>query len=728
MNPLLPLHHLIPLLLMVLFLSLRLNWRSTQRCASHRRGSIFFFRLLSITCLAVAALNPGSWIDRSEEQSRTWTVLLDRSASMAQCDVANEARFQTAISIGQEIERLAPGDDEVRIYPFSKGLEERVERLNTLSPTGNMTDIYTAGTEALAARSLNKKLAGVFVLSDGRNLGEGKAKELGMRARAARVNFYPLVIGGPIKRPDLILSTHRRHIVSFVEQPINLNVSARRQALTPLRTKLLIKDQRDNVIKEGLVDLSKKDEKTVTLQLPGQEAGYYEYTIVLPKYADEHSIANNQVKIGVTVLASRLRVLIAEGTPSWDTKFLTQLLRTSKNMAVTSIYRLSQDRYFRVATDSHQTCSAASSIFPDDKKAIARYDLVIFGRGVEYFLTPARIDLLKYFVRELGGCVIFSRGKPYQGEFEQLAQIEPLRWGKSLANTFRMHPTHKGESVGLFGDLLASQKDPIWDELPPLGNAQHATTKSFTSILAKGTYERRGRARTIPLVVSRRYGRGMSLVVNVEGLWKWDFFPAVKRAADVYSSFWSQLVTWSATYADFLPGQDFSIRLSEPKCYPKEPIRVRVCRRASSTSPLPDLRILREREVVDTVKLTDCLSGKNQWDLVFTPQSAGTHCLELVKKATPIGPRALLYVEKRPGEDEELSADKCFLEELALSSGGSLITAEKLKDILATPPKETSSSGDGAVWTPLWDNWWLLTILLFSLTTEWFLRRRSGLL
>ena len=64
-----------------------------------------------------------------------------------------------------------------------------------------------------------------------------------------------------------------------------------------------------------------------------------------------------------------------------------------------------------------------------------------------------------------------------------------------------------------------------------------------------------------PALLVRRYGQGVTGLVNGDGLWKWDFFPEARELGNCYEDFWTQLIQWMASYSEFLPGQDFSLRL-----------------------------------------------------------------------------------------------------------------------------------------------------------------------
>ena len=75
------------------------------------------------------------------------------------------------------------------------------------------------------------------------------------------------------------------------------------------------------------------------------------------------------------------------------------------------------------------------------EKALSQFDLVLFGKGAEYFLDEAKIELLHRFVRDRGGGLLFCRGKPYYQSLDALALLEPVEWGPALRSGMRWRPT-----------------------------------------------------------------------------------------------------------------------------------------------------------------------------------------------------------------------------------------------------------------------------------------------
>src|SRR5690606_30805591 len=128
------------------------------------------------------------------------------------------------------------------------------------------------------------------------------------------------------------------------------------------------------------------------------------------------------------------------------------------------------------------------------------------------------------------------------------------------------------DGAGLFGGALPPADDRVWSSLPPLEDVTGvARLKPFSRTLAEGTVE--GRQAKVPALIVRRYGRGMVAAVNADGLWRWDFRPEVREQGEVYQQFWVQLMQWCATYSEFLPGQDYAVRLREAAVDPGQAAR-----------------------------------------------------------------------------------------------------------------------------------------------------------
>ena len=76
-----------------------------------------------------------------------------------------------------------------------------------------------------------------------------------------------------------------------------------------------------------------------------------------------------------------------------------------------------------------------------------------------------------------------------------------------------------------------------------------------------------------------------------------------------------------------------------------------------------------------------------------------------------------------------MGADPVYLAKLAEATGGALIPADGLeRAVRAFDAKAPEAIDAPPVWKPAWDRAWVLALLVGVFGTEWFIRRRSGLL
>lgn len=713
-----------------------LAWRNTAQTPLRLRLGLIVLRLLVLAGLGLIALNPGRWREQTAESDTAWALLVDRSLSMATPDMNGNSRWTEACRLARKA-AAAARKDSARIFTFAEQLESPVAdpaRLAELKPDGKSTDIPGSVFSALTAcRTGRTKLTGVLLLSDGRQVARGECGPAAILARSRESPILAMALGGAVVNKDLSIAMDRRQYVTFIGQKLKLTARVTNERMGPVSPVVQLVDPAGKTVAEQKIVFTNDGTLSASFEITPREHGYFQYRARMALWEGETRDANNEADAGVAVLESKIRIFMAEGTPFWDSKFLVQLLRQQPNVELTSVYRLSSERFFKVETDASRVSGASEPVFPDDK-ALANYDMVIFGRGTEYFLTPERIQHLKRFVGDQGGCIIFARGKPYAGSFPELEALEPAVWGEVVGRPFHLRPTQDGEYAGLFGDMLPGRNQAVWTQLPPLRHAHWCVRlKAFTHVLAEGVGEsaEESAALSFPLLFSQRYGKGIVVVVNAEDLWQWFFFPALSSASDVYKDFWIQLFTWAGTYSEFLPGRQYALHLSETLVYPDVPVRARIFRRAALPSKTPpSIRVMQGNVPVLEIAPA-ATTDDGRWDAIFSLKKPGTYRVELsgVNEESSGGVYSTLSVRAPPAENDNRSADPAFLAKLAESSGGRLITENELEQVIRNlEPANRPMDPNKAEWAPLWNRSWLLSLLLLLFGMDWFIRRRNGLL
>jgi hypothetical protein len=332
-------------------------------------------------------------------------------------------------------------------------------------------------------------------------------------------------------------------------------------------------------------------------------------------------------------------------------------------------------------------------------------------------------------VRQRGGCVLFARGKPYQGSLAALARLEPVEWETRRRGEWRWQPTLTGEHEGLFGQFLPGRESTVWQNLSPVARVTGCKrVKSFAQVLAAGVSERATSARTLPLVISRRYGSGMVVTINAGGMWQWDFFPRFEASGDLYKRFWVGMVQWMTTRTGFLPGRGLSLQLTASQVAPSAPVKAVVdAREPSAGGDGPTVRVLQDEQVVREMTPRSSESSNGRFEAVFALTRPGDYRVEA--QWGDHAAQSLLHVTAPLGERDELSADPAALRELATVSGGLVLDVDNLDpffDLLRSEPEVMAAGLES--WHAFWDRAaWMLLLIGVGLV-EWTVRRRSGLL
>jgi hypothetical protein len=739
-NPLIPAEYLALLGVAATAVAGLLAWRTAARCARPKRMLLTALRALAILLLVLLAANPGSWQRADRDTRHEAVVLVDRSASMAVRDAEDGSRWEAAVTLAEALRTAATAVLPVSVHSFAAELDEaplsRPSHTSLLPPPdGPASDLVGAGRAILDRyRGSGRRLQGLLILSDARQTGGCEASELADRARAMDCPVSVVVLGREVAEPDLSLSLDRRQHIALPGQKVAVActvVNAHLPGISPL---LRLLDDKGSELRNLQPQLAEAGTHTVRFDVPELTPGYHTFHIEAPAWEGERRTDNNRASFAVLVPERKMRVFVAEGIPSWDTKFFLQLLRRLEFISVLSVSRVTSERFFEVSGDADHYEDSARAVFPDTREALAEYDLVLIGKGAEYFLNAARLDLLKEFVRDQGGCVLFFRGRSNQVAMPEVEALEPVRWGETVSRSVYLRPTRAAEDLGLFGELLPGADDALWRSLPAIrGTRPQAIPKDFATVLM--TAESDDGTKGEPVLVGRRFGKGQVITMNADGLWQWDFFPVTEKARAIYATLWAQLLQWTASSSDFLPGQSWSLRLSETVVRAGQSVHATVTRRADGgSSDSVALRVFRAGQPVQSRQLQLLAGAIPTAGTSLRFDEPGDYRVELFEAAgdKPLGPTRTVSVRAAPDENTTHSADPAFAAELAKLSGGTVLTLPQAREWLTALHQRREATGleqaHRTVWQARWNVWYVLATVAALLCVEWFIRKRSGLL
>jgi von Willebrand factor type A domain len=738
MNPIMATEYIVFISALVLLVSAYLSWKSTSGKSLKLRIITTTLRCCGIIVLTIIALNPGYWKKENMNTSRKWVLLLDRSSSMAVKDVDKRtARLKAAINIVQNIIKKYP-EENINVYTFAKELDDvalDTKKLKSLKPDGSSTDIYKSCGQVIErfAGSM-QKLSGIILLSDGKQIVTTDPEDFIMSARAENIAVHAFAYGEKVAYKDLSLKLPNKSFVAFAGQTINILTLVNNKGMGNVEINLQISNAAGKNIISKKVRIPNNSNKKINLKLAVKDIGFQEFNVKISSDFKERIKWNNSTRIGITVMKEKLNVLYLEGQPFWDSKFLSQILRKDKNINLTTIYRIASGRFFSVKSGSAETAINKKHLFPASAKELSKYNLIILGHGIKYFLTPEKINILHKYLAEYGGAVIFARGKPYTGQFPQLSNLEPVSWGKVMRGTFKWQPSAYGISTGFFGNMQFDKNSKIWRELPPLKKITTCkNVKNFAEVLLYANTRKNGKDYKIPVLISRKFGKGIVITANAEGMWQWGFFPQSKSIGKFYRRFWGQIIQQVIKYSEFLPGMDISLRFDKTVVMPDTPVMAMINTRDPKVKIKNiKLNLYSDGELSQSLTAVKNISENAGWNAFIVMNNPGVYelrmsCLYQNGKTTTL--RSILYVKHPPGEEDDLSADPQRLKSLCLKTGGKLLNSEDdLKDIFAKQNISDNTNIQKSSWVSNWTSWLLLCLLLSFFATDYFLRRRNGLL
>ncbi|MBI4859906.1 MAG: VWA domain-containing protein [Candidatus Riflebacteria bacterium] len=519
-------------------------------------------------------------------------VLLDTSASMGVADVAGRSRLDVARDFALAVHSRMTDPDrsmDVRLRTFDRHSRPvSAGSLASVTARGEVTDLASAIRDALGGW----RLEAILVLTDGIHNATAGTDELTRAARAARSAGVPIhawSVGGEASVADVGVELDAAEELAFVGQEMSLPVRIVHRGLGrgTVQLSLARGGQR---IESRLVELVTGRPTVVELALDARKAGTFDYTISVAPVSGEVTLANNACDLVLRVLDQPIRLLVLEGKPYWDLKFLVRCLKLDPAVRVTWAVRLTSQRAIVRSTgqDEGTTSSGprrrgagetggegagSGEQLPEHVRVVTseagafeelirserleRYSVVVLGRDADAFPTPPVVEALKSWVSRQGGALLCARGRPTTVIAGPMESLLPVHWENSAETRFGFDLTEQGRALRLVPERLLV---PLAQGGANLVTGARATReKELARVLARasGTEAVAG----MPVLTVQPYGLGRSVVLEGTGMWRFALSPAVRAEQEsVYRSFWSSLLRWIVVGGDLLPGQRVVVR------------------------------------------------------------------------------------------------------------------------------------------------------------------------
>lgn len=684
------------------------------------------------------------------------TLLVDRSASMATEDGPGAAtRYDAALEIARQVEQETADRFDVQIRAFDESVTtETLDSLAAQTPGGRGTDLASAigasiDYDAPAGQAL-------LVLADGIHNTTRNSEPVLEAAETARAMSVPVFVTpvGTEATPDdveLVLTTTRE--LTYVGQPARVEVGLVQRGENWDGCRVVVLDG-DDVVEQRDVELVQNGRTRASFEIPSDRTGAFQYEIRLEPLEGETTDGNNSATVEVRVVDEPLRVVVLEGKPFWDAKFLVRTLAEDPSLEVDVAVRLAAGRILvrsiergtptspnneqpdqdmpaddapavpSVRTESSRVLRTADELL--DEKTLASTQVVVLGRDSDVFLDPVVAERLRSWVANSGGSLVCARGAPMARVDERLARLLPVDWTPAVEERFRVELTDRGRRIGWFGES-ADEGGSVLDRLPTIATSTAIRSpKPLATVLASSADEN-----PIPVVTYQQYGLGRVVVVEGAGMWRWAFLaPRYRELDNVYGRVWQGLMRWLSTGTGLAPGRYVALRSDRSSYRTGEPaMAMLLSRNEFEVGTVPEVE-LKGSDGTRTFAPVSVGDEPGVYRVVFGALPEGRYVASLkgLEDVPAADVTTTFSVRDLDEERLDLRVRTDLLVRVAETTGGSLVMADDPASVAERFDEQLRRSRLVRYRrTSAWDRWWLLVAVFGMWSVVWSLRRASGI-
>ena len=710
-------------------LALWFFWTSLRRVGSKpKKVFLFFLRVVAFVLLLVILLRPELEFKKSHSLKNHIAILLDNSKSLSIKTFPKEVPridlVRKTLESNKEYFDQLKKDFQVDTYFVSDGIEKVSSRLKDYQANRPYTD-YRRVLEELNKIYENKSLQGVFLFSDGADLTQEPGEiSPDILKSLTRINgpVHTLQAGSNDQFRDLALESVSAPDFGFVQQPVRLSLTVFSSELGNRNVPLVLKEG-DRILVSKIIEI-REDQKEykVDLQFTPRKIGKRIYTLNLPRFAEESILTNNQKEFEVDVARDRIRILHLNGRPSWDSRYLREVLANNPRVDLLSFFILRNMGDDVVAPTSELSLIPfPSNLLFDDY--LSSFDLIIFQNfKYEPFIDKKYLSNIRKYVEKGGAFLMVGGELSFHGGSYSHTPIEDIlpvsfkdvetrfidkEFRPKISGDFSNHPILR---------LEKELNEEVWSSLPPLHGANLGLVANNDAyVLLKKESES-------PILVAGEFGEGRTALLATDSVWSWGFGGAGGR---YFHRFWNNVIDWLIAEPET---RRLQLESDKERYREEEQVLIKFKLLKENYQPAENITgkltlSSRSGEVIAKELKTDKLGGQV---FPFIPEQSGFY--EAVIEIEGLQEKIMFSVLKDNAEFEEPLVNDFVLKKIAQVSGGQYKVLDGTNDLSAlqfeNPEIKVKSHSRSF---SLWENWWAYGLVVGFLVMDWWLRRKAGL-
>ena len=753
-------------------------YRYESRAVTPQRARILvILRLAALVVLGFILIEP-TWVrEVKREIEREVIILIDDSASMSLIDDGQEksrSEIGAAALKASKLEEELKGRLRVRTLHTARSI--KVDGESAGEGWEDSTDLASA-LDTILEQVPPEEIAGVVMLTDGRHNRPARVEESARRFGILDAPVATVAIGSETPPKDAaILSINAPEAIHLGDR-MRVTVEAPFQGYKGQTAKVtLFQGEKSLETREVQIPQDTHREEVRFAQLP-EEGGVNEYRVEISGLEGERFDNNNSWEFETSITDARTHVLIVEGYPRWEFRYLRNLFYGRDKSIHLQHVLLDPDR-IENQTDPAIPASAdrpfgdaKATRLPETEADWRKFDVIIIGDVDSSAINSQQWEIISRCVTERAAMLVMVSGPRYMphgltSSFAQELVPAEMDWGKrtyfqNAERPFRFGLTAEGLRNPITQQSIGeTANEQVWAGFPditwrhPVKSIKEGAEVLLTAVSAdtasaannsadltnalQALADRKQREADNALLVTRQTGKGKVALLLTDRTWR-----LREGAGDVFHHrFWGNLVQWGA--GPTLRAGSNNLRLGTdqltytPDDKPKVIARLRNPDLTPVTDAEPKAEVVDQQgKVVATAPMTQVEGSEGLYEVTLDNfKNAGRYEVRVVGKEV----KALLNNDgekeiktgfrvigsRGPIELAETTLNLPLVQSIADLSGGRVVTPDKiseLKNLFISEKEDDYETRE----TSLWDNGWMLGLFALLLTGEWVMRRSGGL-
>ena len=654
--------------------------------------------------------------------------------------------------IGVDVRLFATEQETANAEELAELLQS--ERLEILPENTDVLNVL----QSVTAEDGASQIRAIVLLTDGRQSVPGDLTGAAQVLNSLSVPVYTIPIGSKVPPRDLS--------VAAVDAPEAIFLNDRAQIQATLATfgfegqEVTVRLERDGKTLEEKKLIPAADTAVAMFNVPSAEIGRFGYRIVADAQGSELRDDNNARDLTLHVVDNRARVMLLDGDPRWEFRYLKNLLE--RDTQVDSSIVLFRQPFLNLLDDSY----IASKLPPMEAFAreLSNTDLLIIGDVLAKDVEPGVWGLIEKAVSRDGLSIVIIPGRqsmPHEFHSEVLSSLLPIKeftprvaeqYRKSAldspATAYQLKVSADAFYLPMFqlSDSM-TLRDPTLRDLPGHQWIYGGVPKVGATIWASSQIQGDSGA-TVPTIVHHDYGFGQVVWMGIDSTWRWRM-----RSGDArHYRFWGQLIRWATRNKSAAGNDDVRLTLSDSVIEESEQVDavVRWDRELLSKLHGATIRIVATPVVAGanpgetgaarrnsspvtqiTATLEASLDSPERFRGRVPRLAPGLWQIELQVTGGTLDLEQVIRTELlvRKEESTELSNVSCnraLLRQLAGMTGGEMIEPWNT-DRLVSLLEPDDYAAEEVQERTLWDHWWVLVVLFSLMMAEWVMRKLNGL-